>query len=454
MNPSPEIAARLEERYAKLQSICDLGINIDPALWNYLHDSELQLIQLMTTSTPPAPDAPGGLEFSWTLYFLNNDIPTWLTDCLTGLGMPATEITSKDWSLWSETWEAAGVVGGDGTLFSFAPYAQMDPGWSLAALDYILQVTNIDSIYPFQTNKYSPLQMPNETSITVAVFGDWGTGSYQDGTNGDASPSQQIADLIKNKFKPDICIHLGDVYYAGSEDEETDKLIGCWPQPQPQTPSFTLNSNHEMYSGATGYFTKALGNTIFNTNQPNSYFQINFGNWILLGLDSAYYDPSPFYADGSIADPTGIQTALLQAAAAEPGKKVMIFTHHNPIDLTGNTVVGAQDSQLWYQVMNAMSPKTPDYWYWGHQHAGIIYISPNPVMGNTNCRCMGNAGIPIGNASWMPKYGFNVDTYMNKAFPNPGPTQTLRIQNGFALLTFTQNEVTEQWFYQDGTSVS
>jgi len=36
---------------------------------------------------------------------------------------------------------------------------------------------------------------------------------------------------------------------------------------------------------------------------------------------------------------------------------------------------------------------------------------------------------------------------------NPTPNQQLRVMNGFAVLEFTENDVTETWYYEDGSSV-
>jgi len=52
----------------------------------------------------------------------------------------------------------------------------------------------------------------------------------------------------------DYIVHLGDVYYAGTElapppGEEMQHFLQMWPA-MPPGRSFTLNSNREMYGGA------------------------------------------------------------------------------------------------------------------------------------------------------------------------------------------------------------
>jgi hypothetical protein len=129
-------------------------------------------------------------------------------------------------------------------------------------------------------------------------MGDWGTGTWAD-ENSALCPSQLVSSAIKD-LAPDIVIHLGDVYYHGSGDEEKTNLLDCWTGGSKG--SFTLNSNHEMYDGAYGYFGTTLNNSIFNIQQGTSYFAITFKNWIIFGLDSAYNDKSRFYLDGTLND--------------------------------------------------------------------------------------------------------------------------------------------------------
>lgn len=434
MQPSPEIAAKLEERYAKLEIAAKVKVAVSPGLWQYLQASENQLIQLMNGTVPP-PNAEGSMESSWCLYFLNNDAPTWIVDLLRKLGLPYSRITAADWSKWLTVWEGRGVVAGDGTFLSTAWYATMDLGWTLAFLDYILLDLGYISYTPGGTNP-ATLTLTGASKLRLAITGDWGTGPYSDG-NLPASPSQLIAQQMKY-LAPDMNIHLGDVYYAGDSSEETNKLVNC-TTPVPFG-NFTLNSNHEMYDGAYGYFKTALAAPVFAKQQGTSWFQIRFGEWLIIGLDTAYYDQSTLFMDGALTDPA--QVAFLQAAG-KTGQKIFLLTHHNPLNETGTAKTG-----LWNQVVQALG-KNPDYWYWGHVHNGIVY-SPLSAGGSVKCRCLGNGGIPIGNASWF-RNAPAISFYTNKPVANPTIQQQLRVQNGFAIIEFAGGNIKETWYYQDGS---
>lgn len=138
-------------------------------------------------------------------------------------------------------------------------------------------------------------------------------------------------------LEPDLAIHLGDVYYAGTQADITDfesdeaqkNLVDLWPgAPQFPKGSFTLNSNHEMYGGAEGYFNVALRSPLFAAQNRNSYFAIKWGGYLILGLDSAYYDKSELNMDGAPTGPAQIAFVKSQASAPDV-KTVFVMTHHN-----------------------------------------------------------------------------------------------------------------------------
>ena len=443
MKPNIEISAKLLSQGVLLQSAAAEELTISAALWTFLQESEVQLINLMT-GNPLPPDAPGNFEFSWVLYVFNNDVPGIITDALRKLGMPASQITTAQWAGWETTWSAQGVVYGDGTLVNTAPYAMLDPGWTIAFVDYILLHLGKIKTSPFGTTP-ATLDITGKPTLSVALFGDWGTGAYQDG-NLPASPSQLIAQQLKN-IAPDISIHLGDVYYAGHPDEEQNNLVNCWPAGS--LGNFALNSNHEMYYGAQGLFDTAYTSAALAGQQHTSYFQVEFGNWLIVGLDTAYFDTSFLFMDGAITD--GNQLAFLNKAA-QSGKNIVLLTHHNPIDITGASIVGPPTNNLLSQVTGALNSNPPKYWYWGHQHNGVVYTGESKG-GKILCRCLGNAAIPIGNAAWLHNNP-NVSFYTNKPLANPTTNQQLRVMNGFAVLEFTENDVTEKWYYEDGSSVN
>lgn len=430
-----DIVSDLESRAHRLKKSIEnkMEHTID---WSYFVESEDQLLELMNNQPPP-PNAPGSINLSWALYALNNALPSslsWLKELLRDTGMPTSKITDEDWSKWDVLLNGKGVLSGNGCWVAMKKFAEVDPGWLLSALDYFLLKIDEIEYAPFGATP-TTLSLVQQEKVTVAIFGDWGTGEYPDG-NLPSSPSQMIMHEIR-KAQPDICIHLGDVYYAGTATEEQENLLKNWYVAP--LGNFTMNSNHEMYDGANGYFKTALKSDIFTGQQETSYFTIELDEWLIIGLDSAYYDTSSLFLEGAITDPA--QLEYLQKAGATD-KKIMLLTHH-----TGLNAVGSKTMKLWDQVVKALG-RQPDYWYWGHEHNGIVYDNLLEDV-HTLCRCVGNASIPIGNASWFES-AENILFYTKEPVPDPSPDLVLRVMNGFALLTFTAQEVQEKWLYQNG----
>ena len=187
-------------------------------------------------------------------------------------------------------------------------------------------------------------------------------------------PGGAAADVINQitGLDPDYIIHLGDVYYSGTGgdflplNEEWNNLLNLWPQPAP--PSFALNSNHEMYAGAKGYFEVALADSRFSQQQGTSYFALQYSGWTLLGLDSAYYSTSPLYMLGSIGGATEPRASGSRIWALFPERNRAHPSHRAGLRrLLGGDPVGRGQCR---------PGGDPAAWYWGHVHKGSTTILP------------------------------------------------------------------------------
>ena len=415
-------------------------------MWTYLQESEAKLISLMSGGQPP-DSAPGAIDMGPVLYLLHQ-LPSWVVETLNHFGMPATAITPAMISAWETILQGPGVVGSDGTLIAEQLWAVFDPGWAYAAFEYLLYQVGIKQKAGFATTP-ATIQAPSQPSLKIAIVGDWGTGLWADGSAAQC-PSQAVMQHVQ-AANPDVVIHLGDVYYAGTAQgvlglgsgEEIDRLVNVWPQ---FPLSFTLNSNHEMYDGGNGYFTKALTSPKFSAQRGTSYFAVEFGNWILFGLDSAYYDPSPLYMAGALNDAN--QIAFIKSFNLT-GKQIMVVTHHNGLTTDGQAKTG-----LWNQVVTALG-RAPDYWYWGHVHDGVVYSAQAASGSATGARCCGHSALPFGNAYSLHDASGNpipqVLYYAHTPMSNPDPQQANRVLNGYAIVTLTQTSITEAFYDQSGT---
>lgn len=470
---NPQQSKMLEEKMQRLGEVMNTfskeqSTGIFSPLWKGFQQDEKLLIKLMNSLPPtsgpyPKPTDPGNIEYGWALHFLNVTLPglgttgTWLKGKLTkDFDMPDTTITTKEWDHWKKVWSTSGVVMGDGSLVATQKYAIMDIGWAWAVIDYILLYIGFKPTAPFRTKPNTvTIDQSSQPSLSIAIMGDWGAGNYQDGPSSD-SPAVQIMSQIKG-LQPDMIIHLGDVYYAGSTSQEQNNLLDVWAYNAPLG-NFTLNSNHEMYDGAEAYYKTALASSIFSkyqssidptTGKPNppcSYFAIEYGDYIILGMDSAY-NATGMYLDGRITNDDQLQ--FMYDAEAN-GKKIVLMTHHNPIDTYGGST-----NDLWTDVVNKNATtqqkgltKPPYMWYWGHIHNGMVYNN-TAASGNTLARCLGNGAIPIGDGKWLDNS--YIDYYTKTPLNDGAPNNKLRVKNGFAILTFDSNGITETWYDQSGT---
>ena len=54
--------------------------------------------------------------------------------------------------------------------------------------------------------------------------------------------------------RPDVAIHLDDIYYSGTPAECDAHFLAPLRAAMPDTRLFSLCGNHDMYSGGTGYY--------------------------------------------------------------------------------------------------------------------------------------------------------------------------------------------------------
>jgi hypothetical protein len=215
--------------------------------------------------------------------------------------------------------------------------------------------------------------------VHFAILGDWGTGLY-----GAPSCAQSIA---KNDLNYQILLHLGDVYYAGLDSEERDRFLHLWPTIA-NTKSYSLNSNHEMYTGGYGYFDVLLEDARFKPNQTSSYFAVQNSNFLFLFLDTGYVEHD--FAHPEIA-------WLNQTISAAGGRKIVLFSHHQLYSRLDKQGPKLQDVLLDY-----LKKKQIFAWYWGHEHRCVIY-DQDPTFG-LFARCIGHGGMPYdrGAVSGLP----------------------------------------------------
>jgi hypothetical protein len=418
----PVIAGRIKAAWEKLSP--DQRNNIMPLVMN----AHQQAVTASQSRVAPAPNANVGHALPLLFSAIKDDQDGVVNSLDAGI------IIAAD---------------GGGEIWGTGKYEQLDPGWLEAGAEWLEHF--IVPNHPFSTTPADPIEIPDD--VQIALAGDWGTGDWRTASN--PAPSTDVRTHLQF-LQPHLTIHLGDVYYAGTDGEENQFLVKDWP-PGPLG-ALALNSNHEMYSGAGAYF-KAISNPPFQKQAGCSYFALYNNHWVIVGLDSAYYsDRDNLYRDGALFPSGGghqEQLDFLRAqadSARNNNKQLILLTHHN-----GVTQDGATPTLLWSQVMQAFPPDAgPDYWYWGHVHFGAVYQNQKNANKEVKCRCCGHGGLPCAPASGMTdKTG--VLWYEKRSANDPDfkdqPPESQRVLNGFAML-YLDGPLIREVFYDENGGVA
>jgi hypothetical protein len=274
----------------------------------------------------------------------------------------------------------------------------------------------------------------------IAILGDWGA---------DNDHAQSIATLVSEQ-NPDYVVHLGDIYYSGSEPE-CRKFLENWPlrdasgQPK-QGSSFALNGNHEMYSEGRYYFTTVLD----GFGQEASYFQLSNDWWQFLGIDTAYV---PFAISGGAKD-QNLQCQwdfLVDCINSNPFKKNVLLSHNQPISAFLKETADSAPLRAEYERLVGVTRKDAVYgWFFGHEHRCTIY---DDAALPYKARLLGNGAIPHDpQTETTPQTdGKNSGTRFTAA--NHG-----RLRGGplavctFALLSLNRDTLTIDYINEDGST--
>jgi 3',5'-cyclic AMP phosphodiesterase CpdA len=206
----------------------------------------------------------------------------------------------------------------------------------------------------------------------IAIMGDWGSGLY--------GAPVCASSISTDAVCPDAIVHLGDIYYSGSEKEVQQNFLDPWPSAAMNgagtTMSRACNGNHEMYSRGKPYAEQILP----SFRQQSSVFAIENDAWLLVGLDTAYDEWQLLQ---------GQLEWLKLLLTRDDDRRVILFSHHQPF-----SHFAASKGNLHDRIGQVVEefPNKLHTWYWGHEHLGAIYDEYHPwkMFG----RCIGHSGFP------------------------------------------------------------
>jgi hypothetical protein len=209
----------------------------------------------------------------------------------------------------------------------------------------------------------TPASLPARANL--ALLGDWGTGLY-------GAPA--CARSIERDGDYHAVVHLGDVYYSGSEREIDERFLAFWPKVEGAI-SRACNSNHEMYSGGGPLFRRTLP----AFGQPATVFTLQNEDWVFAGLDTAWQDHD--------LDDDQVRW-LDQTVQQLDGRKLVLLSHHQLF----SRVSGEQGPKLGNRLAGLLNDRVLAAWYWGHEHRCVLYDA-HPRWGFRG-RCVGHGGFP------------------------------------------------------------
>jgi hypothetical protein len=228
----------------------------------------------------------------------------------------------------------------------------------------------------------------------LVVVGDWGTGLPR--AIDVAAHMRQAIEAALAEGRQVHVIHLGDVYYSGFESEDKKRFLDPWPVTEDQAAagvtSWSLNGNHDMYSGGFGYFRTLLGDDRFRAQRSpdgkaTSFFRLRSPSWDFVGLDTAWQ--TDVTSDGQIAVLQDPQAKYVADVAASSPRKLVLFSHHQ---LVSHYDQGDLGKTLPDKLAPVLNGNRVTAWWWGHEHRAITYGADAGVRFP---RCLGNGGVPI-----------------------------------------------------------
>jgi hypothetical protein len=214
-------------------------------------------------------------------------------------------------------------------------------------------------------------------------------------------------------------IHLGDVYYGGAAEEYASRMVKFWPPAAKadQSPigSWSLNGNHDMYSGGQGYFDTLLRQPFMlrwhgdAQGQPSSFFLIEDPDWQVFGLDTSWNLPSlagAIFGRPTLKDYGGqngrltVEQVKWMTAQRDPAKGCILLTHHQPASSRTNEDQHSDEAVAMLKSFGVYAQI--DAWIWGHEHRCAVF-KPQAARDKKGrladapdfCALVGHGGVPV-----------------------------------------------------------
>jgi len=245
---------------------------------------------------------------------------------------------------------------------------------------------------------YSTIEWRVPARGRVAILSDWGTGYA------DAEAVLRAACA----FDPDAILHLGDIYFAGTEFECRLKFLDPMrryafkggPGGEP-IPVFTTAGNHDYYSGGAGFHWLLDNLNEGAQRQPASYFSLRSEDdgWQFLAVDTGFdsrHDVIYSHQFGSIPQPDEVEW-MAHKFDTFPGRTVLL-SHHQAFSNLSRMGGDEDDRKPPFDAVNKrllaiVEPYVEKIaaWFWGHEHNLMVYKPWNGIR----ARSVGHSARPV-----------------------------------------------------------
>jgi hypothetical protein len=269
-------------------------------------------------------------------------------------------------------------------------FSPSDPDWVIkiaeAMLGHLAQ----------GNHRFNPRPAEHAISDTarLVVVGDWGTGLPRAQLVA-RYMAAEVAEALAQGRQAHV-IHLGDVYYSGLASEVQRHVLAYWPVTRAQAASgvtsWSLNGNHDMYSGGYGYFDTLLADPRFAAQHgadgaPTSFFRLTSPSWDFVGLDTSW--STDVLARGESAVLQDPQAGFVASVARDSARKLVLFSHHQLVTAYDHADIGPV---LQAKLGPVLDSGRVTAWWWGHEHRCMVFKAAGGVRFP---RCMGHGGVPV-----------------------------------------------------------
>jgi len=207
--------------------------------------------------------------------------------------------------------------------------------------------------------------------------------------------AEEVTDALRSGREAHV-IHLGDVYYSGLPVEVRRHVLEPWPvtaaQARAGVTSWSLNGNHDMYSGGYGYYDTLLADPRFAAQHSadgasTSFFRLTAPGWEFVGLDTSWdTDVLSKGASGVLQDP---QAEYVEQVARASDRKLVLLSHHQLATVYDQADIGPV---LTAKLGSVLGSGRVTGWWWGHEHRCVGFGETGGVRFP---RCIGHGGVPV-----------------------------------------------------------